>query len=168
MTLSKRVLKQIQDQHVQQLARFSVKDDAPPEEPGITKEDLLGWIEANPAAIKAARDSKFRSPSQDSPNWDAVLFCLIETTALYLRNEGLVKQAIAAAKQNDAETAKQLLSKAQADVDIVANALGCTFVQLCDFTDRSPDGIWFHSGAYSGAFVSTDPGNPFVGVSHKQ
>ncbi|KAI0692917.1 Alpha/Beta hydrolase protein [Cerioporus squamosus] len=45
--------------------------------------------------------------------------------------------------------------------------LGCTFIQLCDFSSRSPDGYWYHSGAYCGLFVSNSTGKPFMGVAYK-
>ncbi|KAI0359029.1 alpha/beta-hydrolase [Trametes cingulata] len=108
------------------------------------------------------------SSSPDSPNWDAVFLCLIESCAMYLRKDDLVKQATLAARAGELEKAVEHLHASQEDIDKVAKALGCTFVQLCDFAQQSPEeAIICQSGAFCGAFISDDVEKPFIGVAFK-
>ncbi|KAI0072054.1 alpha/beta-hydrolase [Panus rudis PR-1116 ss-1] len=170
MALSREVLTRVRDGHARQLAQFRIPDterDAPQETLPFSSEDLVDWIKANPAAIQAAKDAQCRSTSSDTPNWDVILFALIESSAVYLRKRDSVFKAIEAANKGDFTSARQYLLEAQEYIDDVAAALDCTFVQLCDFAKVSPDGYTLHSGAYCGVFVSNDTLKPFMGVGYK-
>ncbi|TFK79925.1 alpha/beta-hydrolase [Polyporus arcularius HHB13444] len=168
--LPKAVLDDIHLSHAKQLAQFEVPrsrnaplEDAPPTLFG----DTINWINANKAAVQAAQAAQCTSPSPDSPNWDTVFFSLMESDAVYLRRFEEVYDAIVAARAGDLDLAVTHLQKAQEDVDTVAALLDCTFIQLCDFASRSPDGYWYHAGAYCGLFVSNSTSKPFMGVAYK-
>ncbi|KAI0359027.1 hypothetical protein OH77DRAFT_1128378 [Trametes cingulata] len=129
---------------------------------------ILTWINDNPGAVKNARDTQCSSTSQDSPNWDAVFLSFIESCAMYLRKDDEVTKAALAARAGEYGKAVEHLRASQEDIDIVAKALGCTFVQLCDFAEQSPEeAIIRQSGAFCGAFVSDDVKKPFIGVAFK-
>ncbi|KAI0768621.1 Alpha/Beta hydrolase protein [Trametes elegans] len=168
-------IRRIQLEHIQQLSQLEIP---PPEQttsnadppwlfPVVLRNTLLDWISSNRKAIRAARDSQCTSVSHDVPNWDTVLFTLVESTAMYLRKDKDVLLAIAAARKGDIEAAERHLTDSQVHIDAIARALNCTFVQLCDFAEQPPDGLWFSSGAYAGLFISNDTRNPFAGIAFK-
>ncbi|KDQ05617.1 hypothetical protein BOTBODRAFT_335068 [Botryobasidium botryosum FD-172 SS1] len=76
-------------------------------------------------------------------------------------------KAVDAARRGEFDRAVNYIKEAQEYVDVVARALDCTFVQLCDFTKRYPDGTWLHNGAYCGAFISNSTAKPFIGMAFK-
>ncbi|RPD79629.1 hypothetical protein L226DRAFT_255050 [Lentinus tigrinus ALCF2SS1-7] len=168
--LSRAVIRGIHLSHARQLAQFSLPPSrhAPEENPPPNLlADTIDWITANPAALQAAQATQCKSTGTDSPNWDAVFFSLMESDAMYLRKFEEIYDAIVAARSGDFDLAVTHLQKAQEDVDTVAKMLDCTFIQLCDFSTRSPDGYWYYSGAYCGLFVSNSTDKPFMGVAYK-
>ncbi|THH20919.1 hypothetical protein EUX98_g8494 [Antrodiella citrinella] len=168
--LSLGVARSIRLAHAKQLARMQVPqlkdmpEEVPP--PNILG-DTLDWIQANPGALKAAQDSQCASESPDKPNWDAVFLGLMESSAMYLRKPDEMIKAIVAARNNDLDTAMKHLELAQEDVNSVAAALGCTFIQLCDFSTQGPHDTVLHSGAYCGLFISNSTSNPWAGIAFK-
>ncbi|KAI0768641.1 hypothetical protein BD413DRAFT_130897 [Trametes elegans] len=174
-TLSQSVTQRIRLEHIQSLSQLAtpptlqapIKTDLPWPVATILRNIILDWISSNPEAIKAAKDSQCMSPSPDVPNWGAVLFTLVESTAMYLRKDQDVFLAMKAARKGDTEAATRHLDNAQEDIDAIAQALDCKFVQLCDFAQQALDGLWFHSGAYAGVFISNDTQKPFAGIAFK-
>ncbi|KAI0768642.1 Alpha/Beta hydrolase protein [Trametes elegans] len=168
-------LDEIRAAHARQLAQLRlppVGHHPPTPEPLPTPSNpmlptLLKWIEENPAAVNAAKETQCRSSSLTSPNWDAVFFTLIESAALALRKESEMDSAVQAAQDGHFDEAVKHLNTAQQDIDEVARALDCTFVQLCDFAERGPDGTWYQSGAYCGLFISNQTHSPFMGIAFK-
>ncbi|KAI0662461.1 Alpha/Beta hydrolase protein [Cubamyces menziesii] len=75
--------------------------------------------------------------------------------------------AITAARGGEFEDAISHLEAAQEDINTIATALDCTFVQLCDFSKIGPEGTIFQSGAFCGLFVSKRTEKPFMGVAFK-
>ncbi|KAI0336207.1 alpha/beta-hydrolase [Cubamyces sp. BRFM 1775] len=168
--LSSKLLMEINLSHVRQLAQMEVppptdtpKDIPPP----LLPETAIDWINANKSAILAAQDSQCSSTSPDRPNWDAVLFALVESSAMYLRKPKEMTQAIIAAREGDFERAVAHVEAAQEDIDSIATALDCTFIQLCDFSKIGPEGTIMQSGAFCGLFVSKRTEKPFMGVGFK-
>ncbi|KAI0651481.1 Alpha/Beta hydrolase protein [Trametes meyenii] len=162
--------------HARQLAKLNIlpaKDTAPADDSSPTPEELqgivLGWIAANPAAIKAAKEAQCASASRDSPNWDVVFFALAESIIMYMRKSSEIAKAALAAREGDHDRAVAHIQASQELIDPVAKALGCTFVQLCDFAEQNPEGglLGSASGTYAGLFVSNDSGKPFMGVGFK-
>ncbi|KAH8079808.1 hypothetical protein BXZ70DRAFT_901532 [Cristinia sonorae] len=161
---------QIHNQHARQLAYLKIDYEGAPDErqfPDYNQDTIVGWIKSNAAAIKAAKASQVTSPSADKPSWDSVLWSLVESAAVYLRKRESMIKAVNAARANDFNQALQYLKEAQEYVDEVADALDCDFIQLCDFAHQSPNGSWYHSGAYCGAFVSRESDNAIIGVAYK-
>ncbi|KAK7030278.1 hypothetical protein VNI00_014295 [Paramarasmius palmivorus] len=173
MLLSQPVLQGIRDAHARQLAHFSPRSDkkpgktptdSDPDSDVVTLEDILQWINDHPEAIRAAKDAQCTSQSPDTPNWNTIFFAFIESTAVYFRKETEIVKAIKAARDGDFDTAANHIKEAQDDIDKVAEALDCKFVQLCE----NPDDTSFDgSGAFCGLFVSNDTQKPFMGVTYK-
>ncbi|KAI0666297.1 hypothetical protein C8Q78DRAFT_984796 [Trametes maxima] len=156
--------------HVKQLSQLEIPppQDIPRElPPPYVLTDTLDWVHANPKALKAAQETQCSSASPDNPNWDAVFFSLVESSAMYLRKPGEMIKAIEAAREGDVKSALAHLEAAQEDINAVAEALDCTFIQLCDFSKQGPNGTWFHSGAFGGLFISNSADKPFMGVAFK-
>ncbi|THH30609.1 hypothetical protein EUX98_g3569 [Antrodiella citrinella] len=168
--LSGELVRSIKLAHARQLAGQEIPpaqhipEEVPP--PDMLK-SAIDWIKANPGALKAAQNTQCTSESPDKPNWDAVFFSLMESSAMYLRKVGEMVKAILAAREGDFELALEHLELAQEDINTVAKALECTFVQLCDFSKQSPEGTWMHSGAFCGVFISNDTSKPYMGVAFK-
>ena len=103
------IVENLRAQHAQQLSSFA-KASTPPDTPGEiptppTEEDLLKWIETNKKAIDNARESRTickrdyeyaefltstfypgcSSADPGNPNWNVVLFALMECSAIGLR-----------------------------------------------------------------------------------
>ncbi|KAI0374523.1 hypothetical protein BV20DRAFT_977164 [Pilatotrama ljubarskyi] len=142
--------------------------DLPPPTPAELLAYILQWIQDNPGALRGARDTQCKSSSPDSPNWDAVFLSFIESCAVYLRKDDEVTKATLAARAGDYDKAVDHLRASQEDIDIVARALGCTFVQLCDFAEQSPEeALIQQSGAFAGVFIGDDAEKPFMGIAFK-
>ncbi|ESK86271.1 lipase precursor [Moniliophthora roreri MCA 2997] len=172
MALSRTILRNIRDSHARQLAHFELPNERMP--PGktppdsyLTLEDTIDWIKANPGALQAAKDAQCTSQSPSSPNWNTVFFTLVESAGVSFRKEDEIFEAIIAARKGDFDSAISHIEKSQETINEVAKALDCTFVQLCDFHDESPQGSCLHSGAFCGLFVSNDKSKPFMGVTYK-
>ena len=107
MSFPKELLDSIHHNHIQQLAGTQLKLDKAlqdEDKPPVTSETLIQWINDNKNAIQAAQASSKSSfsdnlecvwrykpfvgcvsGSANTPNWDAVLFALIESTAIFFR-----------------------------------------------------------------------------------
>ncbi|KAL1952246.1 hypothetical protein VTO73DRAFT_1395 [Trametes versicolor] len=173
---SQQTKRDIRYAHVKQLAGLDVREPlgapkGPQSDDSPTPDELLpiilGWINDNPAAIKAAKEAQCTSTSSTTPNWDTVFFTLVESVGMYLRKEEDVAQAILAARAGDYDRAITHLEASEVLIHELAKALDCTFIQLCDFADRGPDGQERSSGAYAGLFTSNNADKPFVGVAFK-
>jgi len=157
--------------HVMQLADMEIppahelRSEAPSED--VQVNTVTGWIEANQGAIKAAQASQCSSPSPVTPSWDSVFYSFIESAAMFLRKPDEMVETIKAAREGDFVKALKHLALAQEDIDSVAKALDCTFVQLCDFSNQTPEGTTLHSGAFCGLFISNSIEKPFMGVAFK-
>ncbi|KAJ7865413.1 hypothetical protein B0H13DRAFT_1637090 [Mycena leptocephala] len=172
MPLSQIAIDSIQKGHAFQLAQFEDPDVAgePPDTgmPDDYLQNIRDWVSSNPNAIAAAQASECTSPAPDSPNWNTVLFALVESAAVYLRKDGEIIEAIKAARSGDLELAVTHIKRSQETINKVAESVGCKFVQLCDFSHKGPKGTWMHSGAFCGLFVSTSSEKPpFMGVTYK-
>ncbi|KAI0714720.1 Alpha/Beta hydrolase protein [Earliella scabrosa] len=171
--LSSRLIHDIRSSHLKQLAQLQPPPPndpkkAPTDEPDSTLlTKVLEAIKANPEAIKAAQDTQCSSTSPSAPNWDVVFFGLTESTAMMLRKTDKIVAASNAAREGNYDEGVKLLAASQEDIDQVAAALDCTFVQLCDFVDQSPQGHLYLSGAYCGAFISNSTQRPFIGIAFK-
>ncbi|KAI0639043.1 Alpha/Beta hydrolase protein [Trametes polyzona] len=86
---------------------------------------------------------------------------------MYLRKDDEISKAAQAAREGDHDRALSHLEASEALIHVVAKALDCTFVQLCDFAQKSPDAKAGSSGAYCGLFVSNDHTKPFAGIAFK-
>ncbi|KAI0639027.1 Alpha/Beta hydrolase protein [Trametes polyzona] len=165
--------------HAQQLACFDPRQPfsvprlppgAPepqlPADPEQSVRVILDWIHSNQGAIRAAKEAQCASSSPDEPNWDAVLVALIESNAVYLRRDEIDK-AILAVHSGDYTSAVAHIQASGRLIRIIAEAMDCTFVQLCDFADKNPEGKRRNSGAYCGLFISNDPKLPYMGIAFK-
>ncbi|RPD53721.1 alpha/beta-hydrolase [Lentinus tigrinus ALCF2SS1-7] len=155
--------------HAKQLAQLQLppESDIRKEKPSDDLQFITRWITDNPGAIKTAQDSRCTSTGPDSPNWNAVFVSLVECAALSLRYPPEVVKAAEAAHRGNLEQAADHLEKAQEEIDIVAQLLDCTFVQLCDFVTQSPDGSPSLSGAICGLFISNSTEKPYMGIAYK-
>ncbi|KAI0828147.1 hypothetical protein BC628DRAFT_1417727 [Trametes gibbosa] len=140
-------------------------DDMPPLTPNQLLPVILGWINDNRAAVDAATNAQATSPSPDAPNWDTIFVALVESIAMYLRKDEEVAQAIISARKGDQAAAIAHLEASERLIQEVAKALDCTFVQLCDFADLTPDGLYLSSGAYAGLWLTNHAEKPFAGGS---
>ncbi|KAI0639048.1 hypothetical protein C8Q77DRAFT_28087 [Trametes polyzona] len=176
--LSRDTEHEIRRAHVKQLACFSVGSpcddptvpdkpgDSPPPPPDELLPVILGWISDNPRSIAAAKKARCNSgTAAKSPDWDVVLLTLIESVTMYLRKPEDANKAVLAAREGDIDGAIAHLQASEELIHVVAKALDCTFIQLCDFADKSPDGLPV-SGAFCGLFVYNQEG-PFMGVAFK-
>ncbi|KAF7353973.1 Lipase [Mycena venus] len=171
MPLSEIAINNILEQHASQLAQFKEPDfgGEPPDSgmPGDYLENICDWVASNPRAIAAAQASQCTSTAPDIPNWNTVLFALVESAAVYLRKDDEIFEAIKAARSGNISLAVAHIKKSQETINEVAESIGCTFVQLCDFSHKGPKGTWVHSGAFCGLFVSKSSEKPFMGVTYK-
>ncbi|KAK7029522.1 hypothetical protein VNI00_014555 [Paramarasmius palmivorus] len=178
MSLSIPVIGDIHDAHARQLAYFSLPDkevpddkmpiEVPPE--FLTVQNTLDWIEANREAIQAAKDAQCTSKSPDALTGTpfSSVFSKAPLSIYGLkRQESKIYEAVKAARDGDFDAAVDYIKEAQESIQAVADALDCTFVQLCDFPHESPEGTFYQSGAFCGLFVSNNTDMPFMGVAFK-
>ncbi|KAK7056331.1 hypothetical protein VNI00_002884 [Paramarasmius palmivorus] len=163
MSISLPIIQDIHDAHARQLAHLHLPPGGIREPPdsdtgALTLEDILEWIKDHPQAVREAKDAQCTSPSPDSPNWNSIFFALIESSAVGLRNENEIVEAIKAARDGHFDTAVKHLKKAQSDIDKVGTTNWKEAITDLDWKPIAPQpaeiawGASMHSGFFKGLF----------------
>lgn len=135
---------------------------------GKDKKDILRWVKEQKEVIEAVRANQ--GISGDQVDFRVAMFNLLESTAVYFRNDVKTAKAILYAQKNEMDKALELLGEAQKDIEEIAEAMGGQFTVLCDFVERHPNDHWTWNGAFLGAFTygdSTEPRKPFISIAGK-
>ncbi|KZT23278.1 alpha/beta-hydrolase [Neolentinus lepideus HHB14362 ss-1] len=128
-------------------------------------ERLVEWKkEAKQQFDKAVARQVFGTKGTIS--WENAILTFLESSAMYLRDEKKVGEAIKVAK-SDMNLAIKFLDEADADIQKVAKSWGLRYITICDLADTAPDGRTTLVGPFCGAFSSMDPNKPFVGIAFK-
>ncbi|KAJ3556799.1 hypothetical protein NM688_g1821 [Phlebia brevispora] len=110
-----------------------------------------------------------RAHGGTSINWSIGLYAFMESAAMYLRDWPSVIKAVHAAREGRDEEAANLLEESDAEIQQIASLWSPTmhYVTICDLIEDHPDSDLTLDGPYCGAFFSTDPETPFVGLVFK-
>ncbi|EKM59890.1 uncharacterized protein PHACADRAFT_170488 [Phanerochaete carnosa HHB-10118-sp] len=102
-------------------------------------------------------------------NWTVALYTWMESAATYLRDWPTVLGAVAAAREDREEDAMRLLEWSDAEIQKIAVSWDpdMHYVTICDLMQDAPDSDPTLDGPFCGAFFSSDPRNPFIGLVFK-
>ncbi|CAE6454700.1 unnamed protein product [Rhizoctonia solani] len=128
-------------------------------------DDLVEWSKENaPQIKKAVKNRAFGGPDGSDIQWENAFLGFMQAATVYLRDSDKVVEATEAYKREDFETAFRLLEDSTVKIQEIAALWGMKFLLLCDLTESS---VTWGNGPYCGAFYSTDPDAPFIGVGFK-
>ncbi|KAI0092132.1 Alpha/Beta hydrolase protein [Irpex rosettiformis] len=117
--------------------------------------------------IHAAIDA--RATSDKDLSWDVGLYAFMESAAVYLRDWPTLFLASQAARQGQSKEALELLSNSDAEIRKIASMWhpDLHYVTICDLVEEHPDSDPTLDGPFCGAFFSSNPKTPFVGIVFK-
>ncbi|GJE87531.1 lipase family protein [Phanerochaete sordida] len=102
-------------------------------------------------------------------NWNIVLYTWMESAATYLRDWPTVLKAATAARMGHEADAMKLLEWSDEEIQNIAALWSpdMHYVTICDLTQDAPESDPTLDGPFCGAFFSSDPKNPFIGLVFK-
>lgn len=169
MSMDAKSIQEVEDftlqQYLEQIAQTRGSDgqgSTPRGGKSDTLDRLLKLSKEYQENIASAISKKASGHSRSNIDWEVGFFQLLESAAVYLRDESKVNAAAEAYRAQETEKAFGLLRDSYADINKVAEQWGAKFILLCDLTEAG--GLW-KSGPYCGAFYSAN--SPFIGVTFK-
>lgn len=137
---------------------------------------LRTWSLDNADSIRAAVTSQAFG-GKGPINWHTTFLPFMESMALYLRDYGLIHEAVDIFKDyrasgNDQtlfQTALDRYLSAQSLIDELAGVWGMDFVQITDLVTEAPDGHPLWDGPYCGVFITQaqHAATPCIGLAFK-
>ncbi|KZW03795.1 alpha/beta-hydrolase [Exidia glandulosa HHB12029] len=128
---------------------------------------LKAWTTANIAVIQEAVEQRgFGGPFGSRIDWKCAFLAFLQSTAIYLRDEKLVSEAVEAYQRNDREGALRLYASATDMIQEIAKLWGLNFVVVCNLVEKHPDGHAHLVGPYCGAFYKSTS-KPFISFTFK-
>ncbi|EPQ52512.1 alpha/beta-hydrolase [Gloeophyllum trabeum ATCC 11539] len=159
----------LRQRHVQQLSQigddYKFQEDLDPDKK-VTVEDLMRWTTHVQKEFDAAIAQKVFG-KKGIIDWRNALFTLLESTAMYLRDDAAVQSAINAAKAGNTDQAMEYLREADDDINKIAEFWGLEYMTICDLIEKTPDGQRDIVGPFCGAFSAKNPRDPFLGIAFK-
>ncbi|KZT04985.1 alpha/beta-hydrolase [Laetiporus sulphureus 93-53] len=166
-TLRKNHLKQLREVEISRTHIPGTPLPLPPGAPSLY-DQLVDW--SKQASVQIAEAVASQAISSTTIGWNIGVLTLLESAAVYLRDNDTVFQAVAEARRrtNEAdERALQLLADSQTEIKQIAALWGLEFEVICDLLTYSPEGRPFLSGPYAGVFWPKDTNKPFLGLAFK-